>query len=524
MELEQFNKMDDGQLMEKQATTLISINEQIEGIKTAFSGHIAEAVTRNLPEIQNFIGEMGRTLMAHAPAIASNFEKLMTTALKPENVSKVMEFVKGFINFAAWVTKFLTQNWGILLGAMFFNPILKGLRALFGAGGGGGASSAAAAGKSKYKNRTWKQAKNDAKLSMRGKNGLTKGFRGLKTLWRNSRGFRGGLKGVAGIGTALAALDIGSTLFDFSSKKSAVEEDKTKTEAQKKAEIEKLEKGRNNDLASAGGAIGGGSLGAWIGGAIGTAIAPGVGTAIGAALGGGIAGYFAGKGARAAAESIQGSKATLDEEPHAIGGYVGGRSLIGDKVKTALDSGEAVVPVKGQWDFLSAVQDLKGALGMTTYLASPNTNGGSSVIRERSNTQSSIVSNYFASPNTVNTNPVVVANNKSQPVPTEMVARPVGGKEDIYVPSNNQSTGINGEVKIKDFNVNISGTIKLDGGNSSQNIDVRSLLSDVSFVSALKDVIRESMASDINGGRIMMDTAYMRGMPSQSTTMGRLTS
>lgn len=523
-ELEQFGRMDDRQLMEQQATTLISINEQIEGIKTAFSGHIAEAVSKHLPEIQNFIGEMGRTLMAHAPAIASNFEKLMTTALKPENVSKVMEFVKGFINFASWVTKFLTQNWAILLGAMFFNPILKGLRALFGAGGGGGASSAAAAGKSKYKNRTWKQAKNDARLSMRGKNGLTKGFRGLKTLWRNSRGFRGGVKGVAGIGTALAALDIGSTLFDFSSKKSAVEEDKTKTEAQKKAEIERLEKGRNNDLASAGGAIGGGSLGAWIGGAIGTAIAPGVGTAIGAALGGGIAGYFAGKGARAAAESIQGSKATLDEEPHAIGGYVGGRSLIGDKVKTALDSGEAVVPVKGQWDFLSAVQDLKGALGMTTYLASPNTNGGSSVIRERSNTQSSIINNYFASHSAVGSSVIPDTQRNLQAMSTEITAKPVGGKENIYVPSNNQSTGVAGEVKIKDFNVNISGTIKLDGGNSSQNIDVRSLLSDVSFVSALKDVIRESMASDINGGRIMMDTAYMRGMPSQSTTMGRLTS
>jgi hypothetical protein len=111
-----------------------------------------------------------------------------------------------------------------------------------------------------------------------------------------------------------------------------------------------------------------------------------------------------------------------------------------------------------------------------------------------------------------------------QAMSTEITAKPVGGKENIYVPSNNQSTGVTGEVKIKDFNVNISGTIKLDGGNSSQNIDVRSLLSDVSFVSALKDVIRESMASDINGGRIMMDTAYLRGMPSQSTTMGRLTS
>ena len=225
-------------------------------------------------------------------------------------------------------------------------------------------------------------------------------------------------------------------------------------------------------------------------------------------------------------KTIEGKNTTITDnsEPHEYGGYVGGRSLIGDKVKTALNSGEAVVPVKNQWDFLSAVQDLKGALGMTTYLASPNTNGGSSVIRERSNTQSSIINNYFASHSAVGSSVIPDTQRNLQAMSTEITAKPVGGKENIYVPSNNQSTGVAGEVKIKDFNVNISGTIKLDGGGNSQNLDVRSLLSDVSFVSALKDVIRESMASDINGGRIMMDTAYMRGMPSQSTTMGRLTS
>ena len=272
-ELEQFGRMDDRQLMEQQATTLISINEQIEGIKTAFSGHIAEAVSKHLPEIQNFIGEMGRTLMAHAPAIASNFEKLMTTALKPENVSKVMEFVKGFINFASWVTKFLTQNWGILLGAMFFNPILKGLRALFGAGGGGGASSAAAAGKGKG-NHSWKQSKGYAKNAFNKTKGniFKKGLAGAKSLWKNSKLVRGVVKGGTIAGLAGMAVDYGA---DYLADNGTIEKGGTAHTAAK----------------AAGGALEYGSLGA----AIGTAVAGPVGTIVGGAIGaigGGILGYM----------------------------------------------------------------------------------------------------------------------------------------------------------------------------------------------------------------------------------------
>ena len=95
-------------------------------------------------------------------------------------------------------------------------------------------------------------------------------------------------------------------------------------------------------------------------------------------------------------------------------------------------------------------------------------------------------------------------------------------EEYIYTPSNSQTSNTNSEVKVNDFNVNISGTIRLDGGNNSQNIDVKNLLNDVSFISALKDIIKESMASDINGGRVMHDVSYLRGMPSQSTTLGRM--
>lgn len=483
-----YNNMSDAEIMAEQSQTLLSIHELIQGFMTSINGTMAKEITPFIPQIKTFLGDIYKMILPHVGKIAENIKGVLAWVLShgPE-IKKGLDLV---ITAVGKVATFITKHWALLIGAAFLTPILGGFASVVAAIIGSNIKNNAAnpAKKGTKKNRTWKQAKNDAKLSMRNKKGLSKGISGAKTLFRNSRGVRNTVRGIAGIGTILTALEVGSTIMDYSSKKSAVEEDKKKSEAQKKAEVEKLQKGRNNDLASTGGAVAGGSLGAWIGGAIGTALAPGIGTAIGAAAGGALAGWLGSKGARAASESIQGSKESLSTaEPHALGGYVGGRDYSGDKIVTKLNSGEAVVPVNNQWDFMSSVKDLKGAIGMTNYTA---TNNG-----------------------------VVPDNRRGL---TSVVAKPVGGKEYIYTPSNSQTNNTNSEVKVNDFNVNISGTIRLDGGNNSQNIDVRSLLNDVSFVSALKDIIKESMASDINGGRVMHDVSYLRGMPSQSTTLGRM--
>lgn len=485
-----YNNMSDSEIMAEQSQTLLSIREIITGFMTSINGTIAKEITPFIPQIKDFLGDIYKMVLPHVGKIAENIKGALAWVLShgPE-IKKGLDLV---ITAVGKVATFITKHWALLIGAAFLTPILGGFASVVAAIIGSNIKNNAAnpAKKGTKKNRTWKQAKNDAKLSMRNKKGLSKGISGAKTLFRNSRGVRNTVRGIGGIGTILTALEVGSTIMDYSSKKSAVEENKNKSEAQKKAEVEKLQKGRNNDLASTGGAVAGGSLGAWIGGAIGTALAPGIGTAIGAAAGGALAGWLGSKGARAASESIQGSKESLSTaEPHALGGYVGGRDYSGDKIVTKLNSGEAVVPVNSQWDFMSSVKDLKGAIGMTNYTA---TNNG-----------------------------VVPDNRRGL---TSVVAKPVGGKEYIYTPSNSQTSNTNSEVKVNDFNVNISGTIRLDGGNNSQNIDVRSLLNDVSFVSALKDIIKESMASDINGGRVMHDVSYLRGMPSQSTTLGRMPS
>ena len=168
--------------------------------------------------------------------------------------------------------------------------------------------------------------------------------------------------------------------------------------------------------------------------------------------------------------SIKAGAKSLFEGVKNIAGYAEGKGGIeSDNMLAFINDKEAVVPAHDQQNFLTTVKNIQSVLPVTS-----------------------------------------------------VVAKPVGGKEYIYTPSNSQTSNTNSEVKVNDFNVNISGTIRLDGGNNSQNIDVKNLLNDVSFISALKDIIKESMASDINGGRVMHDVSYLRGMPSQSTTLGRM--
>ena len=100
-------------------------------------------------------------------------------------------------------------------------------------------------------------------------------------------------------------------------------------------------------------------------------------------------------------------------------------------------------------------------------------------------------------------------------------AKPVGNKEYIYKPSKSSLGGTSSEVKVNDFNVNISGTIRLDGGRNSKDIDISKLLSNQEFVSSLKEMIKTSINNDINCGKLMNDDALRRGMPAQTSLWGR---
>ena len=78
-----------------------------------------------------------------------------------------------------------------------------------------------------------------------------------------------------------------------------------------------------------------------------------------------------------------------------------------------------------------------------------------------------------------------------------------------------------GEIIVKDINLNVNGTLKLDAGTVTKNLDINQLLSDTTFISSLKDLIKQSINNDMNGGRFMNDNATLRGSLGTTTYWGR---
>jgi len=95
-------------------------------------------------------------------------------------------------------------------------------------------------------------------------------------------------------------------------------------------------------------------------------------------------------------------------------------------------------------------------------------------------------------------------------------------REYIYKPNGSETSNVNGNtITVKDFNINLSGTLRLDGGNASRNIDMNALLNDYQFINTLKEMIKTSINNDMNGGRFMNDLATRRGHVSSSSIIGR---
>jgi hypothetical protein len=295
---------------------------------------------------------------------------------------------------------------------------------------------------------------------------------------------------------------------------------KEKAEALNQAKIQK-DKSYGSAVGGAAGAIAGAAAGAAIG-----SVVPVIGTAIGGLIGGFLGSSLLSEVGEKVAENVSSSiseediKGMIEEkhavggiigvsskqsiEKHDVGGIIGGNSYSGDNILGlisnggigAFNSGEMVVPMKEQgylYDFIK--KSLPQVL----------------------NNMSTI--NYT---NTANSN---ISNITSVlPKTAEVKSKPVVGEkpEYIYKPNGTETSNINGNtITVKDFNINLSGTLKLDGGNSSKNIDMNALLNDYQFMNALKEMIKTSINNDMNGGRFMNDLAARRGQVSSSSIIGR---
>ena len=255
-------------------------------------------------------------------------------------------------------------------------------------------------------------------------------------------------------------------------------------------------------------------------------------------------------------------------EKHANGGIVGGNGGV-DSTPAMLTPGEMVLTKEQQGKLFNAINNIFGIPQRTSnFVTNNNSNsrhsvntrnvgisniGGNrnatSLYNSTSRTRNVGISNIGGDRNTTNyynstshiKNPGMTTGLEMDrirsmmrgyqvtpikgvnPVATKIEAKPVGQKEYINTRGYHQqnSQPVNGNVKVNDFNINIGGTLRLDGGNSSKNLDIKELLKDPQFVNALKDTITNAISSSYNGGRHMNDIATMRGLTTQTTTFGR---
>lgn len=176
-----------------------------------------------------------------------------------------------------------------------------------------------------------------------------------------------------------------------------------------------------------------------------------------------------------ALNKIPGVNIDVPEEKHEFGGIVGGNSYSGDKVLAGLNSGEMVLNKNQQSQLFKFI-----------------------------NNASDIISTALNGDNGIKTRPF--GENSFRMIP-----------RDISV-ENGQKVS---EITVKDVNLNVNGTIKLDAGNFAKNIDINQLLNDSAFVSSLKEIIKNSINNDMNGGRFMNDNATLRGSIGTTTYWGR---
>ena len=208
-------------------------------------------------------------------------------------------------------------------------------------------------------------------------------------------------------------------------------------------------------------------------------------------------------------------------EKHADGGIVGGNSYSGDRILTGLNSGEMVLNKDQQTQLFKFIQNASSILtkigssnGVTYYNASNkhsaihNNIGGnilSNILSTIFNSNSNIVSSALNTNNNIKTVPF--GENSFKKIP----------KSDYTEYSYNKG----GEIIVKDINLNVNGTLKLDAGTVTKNLDINQLLSDTTFISSLKDLIKQSINNDMNGGRFMNDNATLRGSLGTTTYWGR---
>lgn len=568
-ELQKMQNLDnksDGEIMRDMATQLSTVTEIMTGIKTSLTADAARAFTKIYNTLHDNLGSIGRALQDSLHPLWGRL------ADSVDNIMKYLEEHKGIIFQAIDILKNIisavVNNFGTVIGILAAGSILGGGKLLKGGfrafktgyrvfRGGGGSMFARTS--SRFTNTrlgnlgdskamrflTGGQSGrivDNYRYARRASNMRLSKFAAAKYSIGNSIKTASKFsKGVGILGVLAGAAQAGSSIMDYSENKDNLDKQLRSgaiNKTQYDSQVEEAKNTRNEGIGSAvgsglGTAVGtifGGPIGGMIGGVIGDKVGGFVGkhfNTILSGLGKGTKWILSGLGKgikwvggklgkfftwcgdkikwwfnfittpikvlfgviKAIASPLKTIQSIREKGfiktakslvGFATGGIIGGDSYHGDKLKAHVNSGEMILTMSQQkklFDFANSATSLFG--------------------RNRSYVKKGIGENRSL-----------------------VIAKPVGEKEYIHKPSRSNGSE-NRSIKINDFNINISGTIKLDGGNTSKNIDINKLLSNHEFVSSLKEIIKSSINNDINGGRLMNDDSLRRGAPSQVTLWGR---
>lgn len=528
-EMMKYEGMSDSDIMKENARSLTSIDEKLKGIATSISAMFAKFLEGLFPKAVKDLDNIGEFAKNKLEPIAKNVGVAARGVYDwfKENKETVKTLASGVLGFL----KFATEHWKILLTTLGTLKFLKFLGNAGILGKGGTASSAAGVGGNIFSKM---HANSPHKLfQQRYANHAARGIsfgQAAKSTWRATSKFA---KGTAAIGALTGAIQGIGAISEYSKKKEEIN-NSNMSAAEKERAMEAIRIDRNSEV--------GGAVGAGVGTVLGTFFFGPLGGMIGGAVGE-FAGKFIGQYwdpivnnvtslfkkigdgvVWLANKSLDAIKWLVDNNPlglmvkgigkivgkdwsitgaissvfgggekHADGGIVGGSSYSGDKVLTRLNSGEMVLNFDQQNRLFNAIKNL--ATPQTREVSIQNIGG-----------------------NTVFNRSV----KSVAPIPTKIEAKPVGEKEYIYTPKRTETSSVNGNtVTVKDFNININGTLKLDGGSSFKNINMNELLNNPQFVGAIKQMVQERINSDFNGGRFDNSPSVMRGLTTQVNTYGK---
>ena len=557
-ELQKMQNLDnksDGEIMRDMATQLSTVTEIMTGIKTSLTADAARAFSKVYDTLHKNLGDIGRALQG---SLSTLWNRLANSV---DNIMKYLEEHKGIIFQAIDILKNIisavVNNFGTVIGILAAGSVLgggkllkggfrafkTGYRVFHGGLNGGGSMFANASSRLSTKLGNLGASKGMNFLTGGQSGRIVNSFRSARrtmgmskfgaakfSVGQGIKGMSKFSKGVGILGVLAGVAQAGNSIMDYSENKDNLDKQLRSgaiNRTQYNSQVEEAKNTRNEGIGSA--------VGSGLGTAIGTIFGGPIGGMIGAVIGDKIGGFVGkhfntilsglGKGTKWILSGLwKGIKWVGDKlgkfftwcgdkikwlfnfitapitfigrllKPiasplikkvkgffgFATGGIIGGDSYHGDKLKANVNSGEMILTMSQQkklFDFANSATSLFG--------------GNRSYVKK------------------------VVGDKRSL-----IIAKPVGEKEYIHKPSRSNASE-NRSIKINDFNINISGTIKLDGGNTSKNIDINKLLSNHEFVSSLKEIIKSSINNDINGGRLMNDDSLRRGAPSQVTLWGR---